>query len=145
MRFVSLGLLVVFALSVPAVAAERAIDKEIVVPASLEKVCALALEARVYSECMMRYPFVLGAQAVRPLDLAGFYAAIASEREVRGELSLVYLRIMREWAVRAGVAFDPIDPNDDRMAEGCKAATWASPGRPNSPDYSGAYASGSLE
>ncbi len=44
------------------------------------------------------------------------YAAIASEREVRGELSLVYLRIMREWAVRAGVAFDPIDPNDDRMA-----------------------------
>ncbi|MED5612167.1 type IV secretion protein Rhs, partial [Pseudomonas sp. JH-2] len=33
------------------------------------------------------------------------YAAIASEREVRGELSLVYLRIMREWAVRTGVAF----------------------------------------
>ncbi|MEL7937009.1 PAAR domain-containing protein [Pseudomonas delhiensis] len=44
------------------------------------------------------------------------YAAIASEREVRGELSLVYLRIMREWAVRAGVAFDPIDTNNDRMA-----------------------------
>lgn len=44
------------------------------------------------------------------------YAAIASEREVRGELSLVYLRIMREWAVRTGVAFNPIDPNDDRMA-----------------------------
>ncbi|WP_036997683.1 PAAR domain-containing protein, partial [Metapseudomonas resinovorans] len=33
------------------------------------------------------------------------YAAIASEREVRGELSLVYLRIIRELAVRAGVAF----------------------------------------
>ncbi|WP_342244975.1 PAAR domain-containing protein [Pseudomonas sp. OTU5201] len=33
------------------------------------------------------------------------YAAISSERDVRGELSLVYLRIMREWAVRAGVAF----------------------------------------
>jgi hypothetical protein len=36
-------------------------------------------------------------------------------------------------------------PNDDRMAAGCTASTWASPGRPNSPDYSGAYASGSLE
>ncbi|MFT0517582.1 hypothetical protein [Pseudomonas faucium] len=33
------------------------------------------------------------------------YAAITGEREVRGELSLVYLRIMRELAVRAGVAF----------------------------------------
>lgn len=44
------------------------------------------------------------------------YAAISGEREVRGELSLVYLRIMREWAVRTGVAFDPIDPNDKRMA-----------------------------
>ncbi|MCY1515277.1 hypothetical protein D9M68_498570 [compost metagenome] len=36
------------------------------------------------------------------------YAAISSEREVRGELSLVYLRIMRELAVRAGVAFRAI-------------------------------------
>ncbi len=36
------------------------------------------------------------------------YAAISSEREVRGELSLIYLRIMRELAVRAGVAFEPI-------------------------------------
>ncbi|MCY1505400.1 hypothetical protein D9M68_396160 [compost metagenome] len=44
------------------------------------------------------------------------YAAISGEREVRGELSLVYLRIMRELAVRAGVAFDPIDPNDERTA-----------------------------
>jgi membrane carboxypeptidase/penicillin-binding protein len=46
---------------------------------SLEKICALALEAKIYPECMMRYPFVLGAQAVRPIDLAGFYTAIASE------------------------------------------------------------------
>ena len=36
------------------------------------------------------------------------YAAISSEREVRGELSLIYLRIMRELAVRAGVALKPI-------------------------------------
>jgi type VI secretion system secreted protein VgrG len=44
------------------------------------------------------------------------YAAIASQRQVRGELSLVYLRIMRAWGLRAGVAFAPIDPNDQRMA-----------------------------
>jgi type VI secretion system secreted protein VgrG len=36
------------------------------------------------------------------------YTAIASQRQVRGELSLVYLRIMRELAVRAGVAFDAV-------------------------------------
>jgi hypothetical protein len=36
-------------------------------------------------------------------------------------------------------------PNDDRIDEGCRARTRASPGRPNSPDYSGAQASGSFE
>lgn len=36
-------------------------------------------------------------------------------------------------------------PNDDRMRAGCRARTGASPGRPNSPDYSGAFASGSFE
>ncbi|WP_422417822.1 PAAR domain-containing protein [Pseudomonas sp. GZD-222] len=36
------------------------------------------------------------------------YAAIVSQRQVRNELSLVYLRIMREWGVRAGVAFKVI-------------------------------------
>jgi membrane carboxypeptidase/penicillin-binding protein len=46
---------------------------------SLEQICALALEAKVYPECMHNYPFVLGAQAVRMIDLAPFYAAIASE------------------------------------------------------------------
>ncbi|MHC8316320.1 DUF2235 domain-containing protein [Pseudomonas sp. LB3P31] len=44
------------------------------------------------------------------------YAALSSERQVRGELSLVYLRIMRELAVRAGVTFDFIDPEDNRLA-----------------------------
>jgi len=42
------------------------------------------------------------------------YAAIVSQRQVRNELSLVYLRIMREWGVRAGVAFDEIN---DRLPE----------------------------
>ncbi len=36
-------------------------------------------------------------------------------------------------------------PNNDRVADGCKLRTLASAGRPNSPDYSGASASGSLE
>ncbi len=36
-------------------------------------------------------------------------------------------------------------PNNDRMAEECKRNTLASPGRPNSPDYSGAYSTGSFE
>ena len=33
-------------------------------------------------------------------------------------------------------------PNNDRIAEGCRERTLASPGRPNSPDYSGSFASG---
>jgi membrane carboxypeptidase/penicillin-binding protein len=46
---------------------------------SLGKVCELALEAQVYRDCIGYYPFVLGAQPVRLIDLAAFYAAIASE------------------------------------------------------------------
>ena len=47
--------------------------------ASLDRLCKLALEAQIYRECMRYYPFVLGAQPVRPVDLAAFYAAIANE------------------------------------------------------------------
>jgi membrane carboxypeptidase/penicillin-binding protein len=47
--------------------------------ASLDRVCKLALEAQIYRECQRYYPFVLGAQPVRPVDLAAFYAAIANE------------------------------------------------------------------
>jgi penicillin-binding protein 1A len=46
---------------------------------SLERICALAKEAQLYIECVQYYPFILGAQPVRPLDLAAFYAAIATE------------------------------------------------------------------
>src|SRR5262249_14244361 len=46
---------------------------------SLDKVCAVALEAKLYTECEGYYPFVLGAQPVRPIDLAAFYAGIANE------------------------------------------------------------------
>ncbi|HHO51654.1 MAG TPA: hypothetical protein ENK18_12470 [Deltaproteobacteria bacterium] len=36
-------------------------------------------------------------------------------------------------------------PNDDRVDPGCRERTQASPGRPNSPDYSGAFSTGSFE
>jgi len=48
-------------------------------PSSLDKVCELAMEARIYKECERFYPFVLGAQAVRLIDLAAFYAGVANE------------------------------------------------------------------
>ncbi len=41
--------------------------------------CELATEARIYNECVRYYPFVLGAQPVRMIDLAAFYAAVANE------------------------------------------------------------------
>ena len=47
--------------------------------ASLKRLCELATEAQIYRECLGYYPFVLGAQPVRPIDLAAFYAAIANE------------------------------------------------------------------
>src|SRR2546422_3073421 len=47
--------------------------------ASLNRLCGLAVEAQIYRECVRYYPFVLGAQPVRPIDLAAFYAAIANE------------------------------------------------------------------
>ena len=46
---------------------------------SLDKVCAIAVEAKIYPQCERYYPFVLGSQPVRPLDLAVFYAAVANE------------------------------------------------------------------
>jgi penicillin-binding protein 1A len=46
---------------------------------SLDRVCELAQEAQVYAECQHLYPVVLGAQPVRLIDLAAFYAAIANE------------------------------------------------------------------
>src|SRR5262245_8958429 len=46
---------------------------------SLDRVCELAQEAQIYKECVRYYPFVLGAQPVRLIDLAAFYAAIANE------------------------------------------------------------------
>src|SRR6266498_4699723 len=47
--------------------------------AGLDRVCAIALEAQLYDQCARYYPFVLGAQPLRMLDLAAFYAGIANE------------------------------------------------------------------
>jgi penicillin-binding protein 1A len=47
--------------------------------ASLNRICDLAVEAQIYRECQRVYPVVLGAQPVRPIDLAAFYATIANE------------------------------------------------------------------
>ncbi len=46
---------------------------------SLDAVCSTAVAAKIYSECVRYYPFVLGAQPVRMIDLAAFYAAVANE------------------------------------------------------------------
>jgi penicillin-binding protein 1A len=46
---------------------------------SLDEVCATAVAAKIYNECIRYYPFVLGAQPVRMIDLAAFYAAVANE------------------------------------------------------------------
>ncbi len=46
---------------------------------SLDDVCATAIAAKVYTDCVRYYPFVLGAQPVRMIDLAAFYAAVANE------------------------------------------------------------------
>jgi penicillin-binding protein 1A len=47
--------------------------------AALDRICALAEEAQLYAPCQHYYPIVLGAQPVRMIDLAAFYAAIANE------------------------------------------------------------------
>lgn len=47
------------------------------------------------------------------------------------------------WHYYTGAEVDV--PNNDRIAEECQRNTLASPGRPNSPDYSGAYSTGSFE
>ena len=53
---------------------------------SLQEICDLALQAKIYPECMKNYPFVLGAQSLRMIDLAAFYAAIVNEGHARHPL-----------------------------------------------------------
>src|SRR5262249_55221508 len=44
-----------------------------------DEVCATAMAAKIYTQCVRYYPFVLGAEPVRMIDLATFYAAVANE------------------------------------------------------------------
>jgi 1A family penicillin-binding protein len=46
---------------------------------SLDRICRLSVELGLYQQCERYYPFVLGAQGVRPIDMAAFYATIANE------------------------------------------------------------------
>ena len=46
---------------------------------SLDEVCATAVAAKIYNNCIRYYPFVLGAQPVRMINLAAFYASVANE------------------------------------------------------------------
>jgi membrane carboxypeptidase/penicillin-binding protein len=46
---------------------------------SLARVCELTMDAQVYHDCVAYYPFVLGAQPARLIDMAAFYTAVASE------------------------------------------------------------------
>jgi penicillin-binding protein 1A len=46
---------------------------------SLARVCEIAVTLRLYAQCEPFYPFVLGAQPLRVVDLAAFYASVANE------------------------------------------------------------------
>ena len=43
---------------------------------SLDDICATAVAAKIYTDCVRYYPFVLGAQPVRMIDLTAFYASV---------------------------------------------------------------------
>ncbi|MHC8323227.1 type VI secretion system tip protein TssI/VgrG [Pseudomonas sp. GB2N2] len=63
-----------------------------------------------------RLPYSKGPARTRIESQKKVFAAASIERPVRGELSLVYLRIMRELAVRHDVPLDIIDANDPKLA-----------------------------
>src|SRR5260221_11474473 len=46
---------------------------------SLARVCELTIDAQGYHECIAYYPFILGAQPARLVDMAAFYAAVATQ------------------------------------------------------------------
>lgn len=56
-------------------------------------------------------------------DMKRVYAAVSSQREVRSDLSLVYLRIMRQLAVENGVPFRQINHKDPRLVLPAELAT----------------------
>jgi penicillin-binding protein 1A len=84
---------------------------------SLDRLCELAREAQIYRECARFYPFVLGAQPVRPVDLAAFYAAIANEG-VRPEPHVI------DTIERNGLIIYRHDPNSSVTISGADNAAF---------------------
>ena len=70
----------------------------------------LALEVRAWE-----VPFTFTEDRKRRV-MKNVYAAVSSQREVHGDLSLVYFRVMRELAVEHGVPFAEIDETEPRLA-----------------------------
>jgi penicillin-binding protein 1A len=85
--------------------------------ASLNRICDLAVEAQIYRECLRYYPLVLGAQPVRPIDLAAFYASIANE-------GLYPSPYVVESIERDGVVFYRHDPKSSVMIESVDRAAF---------------------
>ena len=84
--------------------------------AGLTEICNLALELKVYGKCVHFYPFVLGAQPVRPLDLARFYATVANEG------LLPDTHIIEKISEPSGERFDYGPPQGKRIASADAAA-----------------------
>jgi membrane carboxypeptidase/penicillin-binding protein len=81
---------------------------------SLDRVCAIAREAQLYAECVRYYPFVLGAQPVRMIDLAAFYAGVANEGARPAPYAIESIeqngKVAYQRPASAPVAMGPADP-----------------------------------
>lgn len=80
---------------------------------SLERVCELAKEAKLYDQCEPFYPFVLGAQPVRVIDLAAFYAGIANEGVRPTPYAIEQIADKDKVVYRHEPALTPIGPPDE--------------------------------
>ena len=85
---------------------------------SLAKVCALTVEAKLYKDCVPHYPFILGAQPVRLIDLAAFYAAVANEGAYRSPYTIESIE------QRDGTVYRHADEPPVWLASGDRAAMY---------------------
>jgi membrane carboxypeptidase/penicillin-binding protein len=93
---------------------EGGIDKD--PTRSLEQICELAVAANIYTECMKNYPFVLGAQSLRMINLAAFYAAIANEGQRITPYSIESIEQRGEPVYRHQTSAPVILADGDRVA-----------------------------
>jgi penicillin-binding protein 1A len=81
---------------------------------SLDRVCAIAMEAQLYGECVRYYPFVLGAQPVRMFDLAAVYAGVANEGARPAPYAIDSIeqngKVVYSHTASAPVSMGPADP-----------------------------------